>query len=596
MRARLTHALILLSLPALVFSQTPDAAKERQARMAALLDETIPAIRDLRLPENRAFAYAQVGRLLWDQDQTRARTIFQLAGAELAGAMDAVMQRRRPGRYFDINGATQFRQQVLTSIGEKDAALAIDILYRTRPPAVTKAMTPPDAHDKRIGSSQNSGQYIAQNEASLENTLYRMAADQDPGKAIAILKAAIAKPLSQGTFEQLNKLAEKDPAAAADAGNDVVRRLLNKSFKIDEQPDYMALSLSNEIVTQFLSTSAPNQGSDEQTNKLRFDGGAVQSLASRMISAYLADKNLRPYLSQDAVQRYAEKFQPAQVEPLKQFVNAQSSSGSAADAAYSKLMQGDTPADQMISEGSKLPTQYRSQVFAAAANRYAEKGNAAAARTVIDENFTDDAREQAMANLDQQLAWKLIYDSKFSEAEAIINTLPANNRLNLLVQLAGRIYAANKTDNRAYALSVLENARAMIGDHPDDQEEMTQLMNVVGGFSQIEPSRAFDVLERLVPQINDLSEAALVLYGFSSTNTVRDGEFVLSQNGGAQLLGINYYMFSTLGNADLDRTVKLIDSFSRPETRVALRLQVLSYGRGGINSLPINGRGKLVFE
>ena len=116
-------------------------------------------------------------------------------------------------------------------------------------------------------------------------------------------------------------------------------------------------------------------------------------------------------------------------------------------------------------------------------------------------------------------------------------------------------------------------------------------MEVAGGFAQIEPSRAADILESLVPQINDLSEAAVVLWSFQDHNAVRDGEFVITQGSGFAEFGLNGYMFGHLANADLDRTVKLIDSFSRPEIRVALRLQMLSNTRSGIVSLPgIQGR------
>src|ERR1043165_8630570 len=138
-------------LTTISFAQAPDdaAAKERQARLRAVLDETIAEIGNLRLPENRAFAYAQAGRALWDDDQKGSRELFQAAAADLVAAIDAAAARKRPNRYAD-DGSINFRQQVLNTIGEKDAAFALTILERTRPAVVVRALTARDPRDKRI--------------------------------------------------------------------------------------------------------------------------------------------------------------------------------------------------------------------------------------------------------------------------------------------------------------------------------------------------------------------------------------------------------------------------------------------------------------
>ncbi|HEY2847522.1 MAG TPA: hypothetical protein VGI80_06870 [Pyrinomonadaceae bacterium] len=592
---RLARLLLLLIIPVLVLGQAPDESKERQARLAALLDKTIGEIRSLRLPENRAFAYAQAGAIMWPQDQTRALSLFQSAGTELASAMDTFAARQKPGRYYDPNGSVQFRQQVLTVIGEKNAALALDILYRTRPPAIAKAMTPPDPRDKRIGSYQNNGQYLAQNEAYLENNLYRMAAEQDPLKAVPLLKAALARPPSQSTFEQLTRLAERDPAAAKDAGGDVIKRLVSTTYMRDGQPDYQIISLTNQIVEHYMTMSAANPIDNSQA-KLRFDADAVGDLASKMITTYLTNKDARPYISTDTLLRYAQKFSPGYIDQLKQFNVEQPPNSNAIDTEYTKLMQAETPPDQMLSGAGRLPTSYRSQVYTGASNKLLGQGNSSAARAVLEENFTDDAREQALANFDQQNAYRLMNESKFTDAEAVINDLPEANRVNMLVQLATRAYSADKDKNRSYAVSVLENARGLVGDHPADNQEMSQLMEVVGGFAQIEPSSAADILEGLMPKVNELAEAAVVLWGFQDPNAVRDGEFVITQGSGFGQFGINGYMFGQLANADLDRTIRLIDSFSRPEMRVAMRLQMLSNSPTGISALTMSGRGNMIIR
>src|SRR4051812_34130542 len=125
MRVRFVVAVVLaigLFLNHLVFGQDSDeAAKARQQRAHALLVETVAQIHDLRLPENRAYMYAQAGNLLWNGERSQAESLFAAAGDELVALLDPGA-RRRPN--FD-NEIVNFRQQILNSIGNVDAAFAL---------------------------------------------------------------------------------------------------------------------------------------------------------------------------------------------------------------------------------------------------------------------------------------------------------------------------------------------------------------------------------------------------------------------------------------------------------------------------------------
>ena len=309
----------------------------------------------------------------------------QSAGSELSAAIGGHAAKQKPGRYYDANATVQFRQQVLTVIGEKDAALALDILYRTRPPAVGRTMMPPAQRDKRI-RSENNGQYLAENEMSLESNLYRMAAEQDPAKAIPILKAALAEPLSQSTFEQLTRLAGKS-LDAKEAGTSVIKRLVSTNDMQEDSRTRTSISLTNQIIEHYMSNPADRQRS---WSELRLDG------ERRQLPRGQNDRNVPDqqesaalHFGDDAAQICRKAFTRLRQRALKQLNLEQPNSVNPVDTEYTKLMQADTSPEQMLAAAGKLPTGYRSQVYTTASNKLLSQGNSSGPRAVIEENFTD---------------------------------------------------------------------------------------------------------------------------------------------------------------------------------------------------------------
>jgi hypothetical protein len=102
------------------------------------------------------------------------------------------------------------------------------------------------------------------------------------------------------------------------------------------------------------------------------------------------------------------------------------------------------------------------------------------------------------------------------------------------------------------------------------------LMQVIGGYGNIEPNEAFRLFEGLVPKINELTDAAAVINGFQGNSNVRDGEFIMTQGDPFNNYGASSSIIGTLGRSDFDRAMKLVDSFSRSELRISLTLQAAS--------------------
>jgi len=567
----------------LVYAQAPDeAAKARQERARALLLETIGQIHELRLPENRAHMYTQAGNLLWGDDRSQAESLFAAAGDELVALLDPGVHH---GPNFD-NKVINYRQQILNSIGNMDAAFALTLLERTRPPVIADAMAARDAKDGRIRDTQNNSLNLLRNEAYLESSLIRSAAMQSPERAVSILKAGLARPFSNLTFDQLWQLAEKDPAAATEASSFVLARLQQSPFMRNGQMDYTVVSLS----TQLLDTSLNE--TDNET-KLKLDPSAIRVLAGKVVNAYLSDKNIRGYMSGDNVIRYAQKYIPAAVEEIKA-VNprATPSQPDPREKAYSDLMQ--KAPDQMLSGASKFTEYQRQQLYNSAANKYVEQGNVASARSIIEQNYDGEARRRALEEFDRNYFNRLLNGGKFQEAEAVASSMPIEERVTMLTSLALRVMQIDQKSGHERALSYLATARGLTGEQPQTQAEMSRTMFVVGAYAQLDPSTALDILEPMTSKMNDVMDASAVVLGFEGNSGVRDGEFVV-MDGALGRFSIDAGAIARCAEADLERTAKFADSFSHPEVRVSLRLQMLQNGLASIAMrqivpLPINRR------
>src|SRR6478672_1760100 len=116
-----------------------DKAKEKAAlekNAYRLLDQVIDEAQTLRLPENRVHIQISAADLIWDHNQSRARSLFSLASDAIVELMrsapTATNQRGFPNqRWFGL------RQELVLSAARHDAQLAYQLL------AATKSQSPP---------------------------------------------------------------------------------------------------------------------------------------------------------------------------------------------------------------------------------------------------------------------------------------------------------------------------------------------------------------------------------------------------------------------------------------------------------------------
>ncbi|HVF48221.1 MAG TPA: hypothetical protein VNA17_11705, partial [Pyrinomonadaceae bacterium] len=217
---------------------TPDAElqkkkKELDELVVRLLDQTIADAGGLRLHQNRAVAYAMAGNLYWKFDDKRSRELFRSAAGEIV-AHNLEVEREKlesagsdPYMYvYEFVDVNDVRPEVLPMIAARDAGLALELLFQTRPASLTAAMAragePGSQGD--FGTFNPASQRVSQ-EVALEQRLLMMAAGDDPEKIVTLIKESMARGVSYNIIPLLQKLHKKEAEKALDLGGEVIKKL-----------------------------------------------------------------------------------------------------------------------------------------------------------------------------------------------------------------------------------------------------------------------------------------------------------------------------------------------------------------------------------
>jgi hypothetical protein len=138
-------------------------------------------------------------------------------------------------------------------------------------------------------------------------------------------------------------------------------------------------------------------------------------------------------------------------------------------------------------------------------------------------------RQQALRMLDQQAIYGAAAKGKSDEALRNLSSFrPASERAQILSQIVNQIGPGLKS---ATAIQYLQQARNLLSasGQAEDQQQMYALLAIGRAFSKYDSARAFEIIEPLIDQFNDISAAAVTLNGFGQ-KYYQDGE-VITHNG-----------------------------------------------------------------
>ncbi|MDQ6786613.1 MAG: hypothetical protein M3033_07310, partial [Acidobacteriota bacterium] len=531
---RFLFVLVFFALPVFVFAQdaaADEAAKEKLRRQTALLEQILSDAKNFRLPENRAFIYAKAGNSLWQSDEKRARQFFQNSIAELIAAQAEVENEKGNNKQFlnNLIYGQSPRWEILYLIASRDADFALDALARTRPNKLVQAVSnfSPD-------NVNSPSQQFARNEIQNEQRLIALAAEQSPQRAIKLLRESLKKEVSYDTINLLKRIHQKDAETANQLAEEVGQKLLDTKFdESNQDSSFMQYFLAEFGQKQTTPPPASESVSEthitlSETNSIKVSDQLLRDLSDKIVK-FILRPNATSFYGNENAFKVIERFFPAAVAQIRQRqTKFQNQTGQSED--YNKLMQSDATSEELLSRAEKFPVAYQKEIYRRAAEKTAQAGNVAQAQKILTSNLPDEEEaDRYLSQLNYNLANQAISQSKFDDANAIINQIPDENlRLSAFVYLANSVYQKNPKENQKWALSILEQARGLVPDAPEKFSEINSLLSLASAYAVIEPSEAFRLIESLSPTLEELLQASAVLAKFNDYGNFRQGEYQIS--------------------------------------------------------------------
>lgn len=544
-----------------------------KAKAIALISEVADTVQQIRQLQTRVRTQLQAADLLWASNEKLALKLTSDAMTSIREYLSAI-EISDEDYYQTYQSAIQLRTQVIQTVAPHDPDMALNFLRSTA------GMINPNG--QRAESAE---------QAQLELSLATLIISKDPKRAFQIAEDNLKSRPSGNLMQMLFQLRSSAPDLATKLASDMATKLQNE--KIVESPELADLAqnlISIGRPSRAPETSGPNTSLlSEQEYRDLVQKALSEALSYNppAINAYTAERNSVQNLLSilRSLGSNIDGFVPGAAAAVDKRLNELSGSSVQTADTWRQLQNS-------INEGStevaletirQAPPELQQQFYQQISEKLAGGGELLRARQIVSEHLTNPfQRHQALMNLDQQAIYNLLTKGKVEDALRMIGTLrSARMRDEIIARIAGQIGPGQK---RAQAINLLEIARSMIGTsvQAESQDQLVALLELGKAFSRYDAKRAFELIEPLIDQFNEMAEAAHSLNGFGQE--YYQGNELIMQNGNS-VANVGTQLLNALGELSLtnfDRAKTDADRIGLVEVRigayVAIAQQAIKQG------------------
>jgi hypothetical protein len=231
--------------------------------------------------------------------------------------------------------------------------------------------------------------------------------------------------------------------------------------------------------------------------------------------------------------------------------------------------------ESMLSAAEKSQGEQKQALYLLAAMQLAATGDVEGANRIAEEQITDSNKRGMLGRLiSAQAASQAAQQGNLDQARQALNALPASERASAILNFA--LSAMNRGDKKQ-AAALLEEARGLMGPTPNDAAELRTHIEMAGAYSSAGSAAGFEMMERIIEQLNGLVAALSVIDRFEHIRRFRDGELMLSGQNQSQIVSAAYRCASVLAassRTDFDRARACSDRFEPLELKLFAKMAV----------------------
>jgi len=544
-----------------------------KARGLALLAELEGVIAELRSPQTRIKAQMQAAGLLWEADEKRALKYVTDAITgfkELISNLDTG-SKEYTRIYYPLSS---LRYELVQMLKSRQPEMALNFLRST------PQLSDPYGHQRDQASQ----------DAAMQLEIANQIAQKDPKRALEIAREILKTRYTSALTSTIATIRQQNPEMAAELANEVASKIMGEKLLNDSQAASIAVTLIQ------MSRPIGDQGGSETNGTPRrvalLSEQTRRDLIQKVTTEALSYKPPAPGLyspERDAAWNMLQGLQQmgpdaevsmsdraAAVETrIREFSASINPQMEELQRFHTAINDQNMPLDEVLQTLARAPRDHKDQLYIQLANRVMNNGDMARARQIVNEYVTTPyQRQQALFNLETQETFRAMGKGKIEDALRSVASLSSpQERAQLLSQMANQIGPGQK---RAAALLFLEQARALMpaSTQAQDATQMQALFEFSKAFARYDSKRAFEILDPLVEQFNEISAAARIMEGFGGE--FFDQEELNLQNGSA-VANIATHLtgtLSTLALTNFDRARLTADRIRLPELRLRAYLDI----------------------
>jgi hypothetical protein len=245
---------------------------------------------------------------------------------------------------------------------------------------------------------------------------------------------------------------------------------------------------------------------------------------------------------------------------------------------FADLMQRGS-VDAIIQAAPSAPPAFQTRLYEQAAVKAATSGEMDRARQIASDHLDSAQRDRVFQEIERQQTLRDALAGKLADAQQVLSTMRSDReRVNWLTQMAGA--AVRRSDSKV-AHQFLQEARSLVSRRAENYQQLDSQLQVARAYATLDPQAAFELLDYIVDQLNELLGAAALLNGFE-VRVFKDGELpIQGSNSLSSAIGRCAQELAALAETDFARTQMTADRFQRLEPRVAAHLSIVRAVLGG---------------